>query len=288
MIYSASTLALMCLLASGLNDLVFKFYATKQRSRGMFVCGIGLVWLLLQLVYIYSNQYVLDFNQSTLIYGGAAAIAVTVSNILLLECLGHLPISMASTIYRLNTIPLVVLAFVFLGEDLGILKSAGIGVGLCAVLLFHQRSGATDSAQSHFARFVVLIIVASCVRALYGLLTKAGINNNADADAMILLAAIGWCVGGLLYAGLREKRITITKDKLKYIPISGVLVFSIVWLLTKALTLGDASVVVPLANMGFIAAFIFSVGLGLEALDRKKTTAIVCAVISIALLTGSA
>jgi drug/metabolite transporter (DMT)-like permease len=287
MIYSASTLALMCLLASGLNDLVFKFYATKQRSRGMFVCGIGLVWFLLQLVYVYSNQYVLDFNQSTLIYGGAAAIAVTVSNILLLECLGHLPISMASTIYRLNTIPLVVLAFVFLGEDLGILKSAGIGVGLGAVLFFHRRSAAADSGQSHIVRFLILIIVASCVRALYGLFTKAGLNNNADADAMILLAAIGWCVGGLLYAGLREKRITITKDKLKFIPISGVLVFSIVWLLTKALTLGDASVVVPLANMGFIAAFIFSVGLGLEALDGKKITAIICAVISIALLTAS-
>lgn len=288
MIYSASTLALMCLLASGLVDLVFKLYAAKQRSRGMFVCGIGLVWFLLQLVNIYSNQYVLDFNLPTLIYGGAAAIAVTVSNILLLECLGHLPISMASTIYRLNTIPLVILAFIFLGEDLGMLKSAGIGVGLCAVLLFHKRTGAADSGQSHFTRFVILIIVASCVRALYGLLTKAGINNNADTDAMILMAAIGWIVGGLLYAGLREKRITITKDKLKYIPISGVLVFSVVWLLTKALTLGDASVVVPLANMGFIAAFIFSVGLGLETLDRKKTTAIVCAIISIVLLTGSA
>jgi len=67
-----------------------------------------------------------------------------------------------------------------------------------------------------------------------------------------------------------------------------VLVFSVVWLLTKALTLGDASVVVPLANMGFIAAFIFSIGLGLESLDRKKMTAIVCSVISIVLLTGSA
>ena len=114
MIYSAASLAFMCLLASGLNDLVFKIHATKQRSRGMLVCGIGCVWLLLPLTVIFfSGQGLLDFNQATLIYGGAAAIAVTVSNILLLECLGHLPISMVSTIYRLNTVPLVLLAFFY-------------------------------------------------------------------------------------------------------------------------------------------------------------------------------
>ena len=288
MIYSAVSLALMCLLASGLNDLVFKIYALKQRSRGMLVCGIGCVWLLLQLTVIFIDQSSLDFNRATWIYGGAAAIAVTVSNILLLECLGHLPISLASTIYRLNTIPLVLLAFVFIGEDLGLVQGMGIGFGLCAVIMFYQRTDLTDKGRANFARFVVLIVLASCIRALYGLFTKLGINNNADVDAMILLGAIGWCVGGLLYAGLREKRIALTKEKLKFISISGALVFCIVWLLTKALTLGDASVVVPLANMGFVAAFIFSVVMGLEAINRNKIIAIAFAVVSIALLTGSA
>jgi len=284
MLYSASSLALLCLLAAGLNDLVFKFYVTKQRSRGMLVCGIGLVWAVLQLTYIFSQQITLDFNQATLIYGIAAAVIVTLSNILLLECLGHLPISMASTVYRLNTIPLVLLAFVFLGEQINLYQSLGIVAGLCAVLLFYQRYQSSANQQSNYRQFVIIIIIASCLRALYGILTKAGINHNADTDAMILMSAIGWLLGGLLYAGLREKRIVVTSDKLKFALISGFLVFSIVWLLTKALLLGDASIVVPLANMSFIAAFIFSVGFRLEVLTRKKMLAVSCAAISVVLL----
>jgi len=45
---------------------------------------------------------------------------------------------------------------------------------------------------------------------------------------------------------------------------TGLLVFSIIWLLITALTLGNASIVVALTNMGFVAAFIFSVLLKLE------------------------
>ena len=36
--------ALLSLFFAGLNDLVFKRYAAKDRSRGMVVFAIGLVW----------------------------------------------------------------------------------------------------------------------------------------------------------------------------------------------------------------------------------------------------
>ena len=136
--------------------------------------------------------------------------------------------------------------------------------------------------------FVSLIIVASVIRALYGTVTKAGVNGGGDPNTMMLVAAMGWCIGGIAYAHFRERRVVINLAKLKYIPIAGFLVFSIVWLLTTALTLGDASVVVPIANMGFIAAFLFSIGLRMESINLKKLGAISLAIISIAALTGSA
>ena len=85
-----------------------------------------------------------------------------------------------------------------------------------------------------------------------------------------------------------ERQVAISLSTLKYIPVAGILVFSIVWLLTTALTLGDASVVVPIANMSFVAAFLLSIGLRLESINVKKLGAISLAVASIALLTGSA
>ncbi len=282
---SAATLAFLCLLATGILDLVFKFYSNRQRSRGMLIFGVGCIWILLQSLYIGYTDAVLQFNEVTLFYGIVAALFVTASNILLLECLGHLPISMGSTIYRLNTIPLVIMAFIFLGEDISLLKSLGIGAGLLTVILLYKPDEKSLNQSDRSGLFLILIIVASCVRALYGIVTKAGVSNGGDANSMMLFAAIGWCLGGLLYARFREHRVVLTADKLRFIPVAGVLVFAIVWLLTTALTMGDASVIIPLTNMGFVAAFVFSVVLKLEHLTPRKLVAISTAVVSVVLLT---
>jgi len=282
---SPAILALLCLAASGLLDLVFKLYSAEQRSRGMLIFGTGCVWIVLQLTYIDYHSLELSADSPTLVYGITAALFVTLSNILLLECFGHLPISMASTIYRLNTIPLVILAFIFLAENPGPIAGLGILLGLVTVFLLYQSNHVETSAIPHFKVFMGLIIAASCIRALYGIFTKSGLNNGADPNSMMLFAAIAWCLGGLAYACFREKRVRITAVKLKYMGITGLLVFGIIWLLTTALTLGDASIVVPLTNMGFVAAFIFSVLLKLEKLTPRKSVAIACAVLSVVLLT---
>ena len=281
-------LAVLCLVASGLLDLVFKLYAAKPRSRGMLIFGIGCVWIVLQGSSMSFGEGSFDFATVTLGYGLAAAIFVTVSNILLLECLTHLPISMASTIYRLNTIPLVILAFFVLDESLGGFKLAGIIAGITTVFLLYRPDRESGKHDAHFVLFLSLIIVASIIRALYGITTKAGVDAGGDPDTMMLLAAFGWCFGGLAYAHFRERRVVITREKLVFIGIAGALVFAIVWLLTTALTLGDASVVVPLANMGFVAAFLFSVLLRLERLDARKLGAVALAVTAVILLSQAA
>jgi drug/metabolite transporter (DMT)-like permease len=282
---SPAILALFCLLASGLLDLVFKLYSAEQRSRGMLIFGTGCVWIILQLLYINYHNLELSSDSPTLIYGISAAVFVTLSNILLLECFSHLPISMASTIYRLNTIPLVILAFFFLAENPGLIAVIGILLGLTTVLLLYQSNHVEASAIRNFKLFIGLIITASCIRALYGIFTKVGLNGGADPNSMMLFAAIAWCIGGLGYACFRERRVRITVIKLKYMAITGLLVFGIIWLLTTALTLGDASVVVPLTNMGFVAAFILSVLLKMEKLTVRKSVAIATAVLSVVLLT---
>ena len=89
----------------------FKIYTSKPRSHGILFLGIGLIWALFHWTHIQHSGLSIQLDSITLFYGGCAAIFVTISNILLLQCMVHLPISLASTIYRLNTVPLVILAF---------------------------------------------------------------------------------------------------------------------------------------------------------------------------------
>ena len=39
--------ATLSMFFAGLNDVVFKRYSTKDRSRGMYVLGIGIIWTVL-------------------------------------------------------------------------------------------------------------------------------------------------------------------------------------------------------------------------------------------------
>ncbi len=287
MIYTAAGLAILCLVVAGVLDLVFKMYAARARSRGMLIFGIGCVWATLHCLAVFVAGNALEFTPATFGWGLAAALCLTLSNILLVESMGHLPVSAASTIYRLNTVPLTLMAFLFLGEGMDWLRGGGIALGILTVLLLYHPGSEVVSDERRRSLFIIVIIAASIIRALYGIFTKAGIEAGVDPDVLILFAAAGWGIGGLLYAGIREHRLVITRDKMRYSAVAGVLVYAIVWLLTTALALGDANVVIPISNMGFVAAFILSLMMKFERMTWRKLVAIPMAMASVIALTLS-
>ncbi len=272
--------ALISLLFAGINDVVFKRYSRKQRSRGMFVVGVGIVWGVLQLLALAQQGQQLDAGLPTLGFGAAAGVMVTLSNLLLLESLAHLDVSLGSTIYRLNTVGVVVLSFIFLGEPMDPVKLFGIGFAVVAVLYLY-RDRPAHSEVHIVSLFFWVAVSASALRAGFGVTFKAGLSQGAHAPTMMLIAAASWIVGGLCYARLREQRVRITRKKLAYAALSGVLVFFIVNSLALALERGEASVVVPIANLSFVVALALSVATGMERFTMKKIIATICAALSI-------
>jgi len=277
------TFALMSLVIAGLNDVVFKRYSLKDRSRGMYIFGIGVIWTLLQAGHTVMSDTPLQWSPATIGFGLAAGILLTLSNILLLESFTHIAVSFGSTIYRLNTIGVVLLSTSILGENLPLFKIVGILLGLAAVsLLYHRDTGHTHDRT--FILFAGLAVIASLLRACYGVVSKAGLTQHADGGAMLLLIALCWIIGGAFYAKLREKRIRFTGKKMVYSLISGVLVFLIVNFLMLALKHEEASIVIPIANMSFIVALLVSTVLKMEKLTARKLFALGCAAVAIVLL----
>jgi drug/metabolite transporter (DMT)-like permease len=280
---SAILYALLSLFFAGLNDIVFKRYAAKERSRGMVVFTIGLVWAGLQLLLLLGDGASLHIDSVTLVYGLAAGVALTLSNLLLIESLTHIEVSLGSTIYRLNTLGVVLLSVLLLQESMNLYKTAGIASGVMAILLLLQAPGLEIDLRLH-RLFIGLAILASLLRAIYGVVTKAALNQGADSDLLMLIAALCWILGGAAYAVLREGRFRLSGKKLIYGAVSGLLVTLIVNFLVAAVALGEASVVIPIANLSFVVALLLSLALGWERLSPRKLSAIVCAVASIWLL----
>ena len=249
--------ALLCLVFTGLNDVVFKRYSVRDRSKGVYVSGIGLVWLVLQLVLGQGCDFDLSFSSSTLTLGVVAGLLLTASNLLFLESLNRVDASLGSTIYRLNTVAVVLLSCVLLGVPPGVHQIVGVvcgGVG--GFLLYRKDERETGKHDKRLAKryafFFFMAILASLFRASYGVVSKSALSEGASFQALILISSICWIVGGASYAILVEKRFRITGKMIAYSLTSGVLVFLIVNSLMSAIDRGQASIVIPISNMGCI------------------------------------
>ncbi len=277
--------ALLSMAFAGINDVIFKRYAVKKRSRGMYVLGVGLIWAILQILYASLSGISFNFDILTIEYGWLAGAILAAANILLIEGLAHIDVSLGSTVYRLNTIGVVILSFAFLDESIEFIKLAGITFGVISVLLLYK-GNRNKTTRHSITLFFWYVVFASLFRAAYGVVSKIALIASADKNTIILLAAICWIVGGAVYAKYVEKRFIVTRTKVLYSVLSGILVFCIVNFLILGLKVAQASIVVPIANMSFIIALLIAVLTGAEKMDFKKALATAFAAGSIVLLTS--
>jgi drug/metabolite transporter (DMT)-like permease len=275
--------ALASLVCAGLVDLTYKRYAMRARSRGVFLCGMGAVWLVLQSVVVLANQQHFTLDATTVRYGLAAGLAVTLSNLLLIEAMTHLDVSLGSTIYRLNTIAVVALAFIFLGETTSVFALLGIASGVTAVVFLYQRQD--TGGMAHLPRlFLSIAILAALLRATFGVVSKAALEANANYPGLLIIGATCWMVGGFAYSAWRERPIRFDWQSASLTLFGGLVVFGTVNTLLLALQYGNASVVIPVANLGFTLALIIGVAWGMERLTMRKCVAMLFAVVAIFLL----
>ena len=154
----AITFALISLTAAGCLEVVFKRFAMKARSRGMYIMGCGIVWLLLQLIYFNAQDLIIQLNSTTVFYGLLTGISVLLANILLIESLAILNVSLGSMIYRLNTIGVVVLSYFFLSESLESTKLSGVLLGISAIVLLYIRENHGDETSTSHHHFLIIAI----------------------------------------------------------------------------------------------------------------------------------
>ena len=92
-----------------------------------------------------------------------------------------------------------------------------------------------------------------------------------------------WIIGGGIYAIIKEKHLEtkFSRKNWNYGVLSGLLVCGIVLFMALALQDGDASVILPLAQMSFLLTSIFGVLFFREKLSTKKIIGIIAGILCI-------
>lgn len=275
--------ALFSLAAAGFLDVCFKRYSCKTRSRGVYLAVTGAVWTFLQFNYYWFKDFDLTTGSATIGYGVSAGICLALANLVFIESLRNLNVSLGSTIYRLNTVGVVILSVFILGETVGTARALGVVLAVMAVWMLYERPE-EETIQEEIVFFVLMAIFASGLRATFSVVAKAGINAGADADMALLIYAISWIPIGLIYAKWWEGNLTLTSATIAYGIVTGMVLCLVANFLIAAMKLGDASIVVPIANLSFVVALFISGVLGMERFTVRKSQAVILAGIAIYLL----
>jgi drug/metabolite transporter (DMT)-like permease len=278
--------ALLSLVAAGMLDVVYARYSGKRPVTGFYLFVIGGVVMIGQSAVLALARVPFVFDASSAAWGLCAGAIVMLANAMLIESLARINVSLGSTIYRLNTIAVVAFAVIFLHEALTWQKLTGVLLGIAAVVLLYQRGG-RGGDNSLLAASVWLVVGAALLRATFGIMSKVGLTAGADAFVFMLYIGIGWTLAAVAYGFIRVQPRQAVRDVLPYAFVSGTLICLVVTFLLLGLRTGEASVVIPIANMSFVVALLTSTAFGMERFTTRKLVAVCSAALAITLLTSA-
>ena len=267
--------------------------------------GIGIVWVLLLIslsngliaTSLFANAF--SFNQATLVWGVVSGLFSACANVMLIKGMTHQDVGICSAIYRLNLAPAAVMAFFLLGEPVTFWKLLGLSAAVLAVFLFYTPVLKVPKSQPHSQtkrkRFgtaiepgLVLVVVASLMRAVMGVSYKWGLICGAQAMGVLIVNGIIWAIVGLIYWLIWERPMNMKIGSLiPYCSFSGCLVFGIVLFMMLALKQGQASIVLPITQLSFLLTAVIGIVWLNEPLSHRKVAGVICCLVCIFLLTVS-
>jgi drug/metabolite transporter (DMT)-like permease len=274
--------ALGALLCFGLGDLIYKRAAAA---------GIASRPFIMMQSWVYCSGITLYAWLTGTLHPGLAGLWGALAGLFSLAAFYNFArslqdgaVSTNAPIFRLNFIITAALAIAFLGEGLTLAKTAGLVCALAAVwLLLADGGGKARSTRAS----VVRVIVATVALGLANTLLKIGLRYGAVPETLIAMQAWVFSSTATLANVLPERRLVVPPGGWRYsLPASLVLVSAFV-LLAHGLARGPASVLVPVAQMGFVLTALIGAALFHEVLNARKILGLAIAAAALALFAVS-
>ena len=169
-----------------------------------------------------------------------------------------------------STILTIVLAFIFLKEDMTLLKwMCVILIGAGTYLMIDQKESSTTTHHKSWLIYALLSAVFASLTSLLGKVGMQNIDSNlGTAIRTVVVLIMSWVV--VFVVGKQHTIKEIDHHELLFICLSGIAT-GLSWLCYyKALQEGPASIVVPIDKLSIVVTIIFSYVVFHEKLNKKS------------------
>ncbi len=271
--------ALGALLCFGLGDLIYKQGAAAGAQPHQFLMLQS--WVFTPIVFVYAlATHQLEFVPGTL-WGALAGVFILTGFYNFAHSLKTGSISINAPVFRLSFVITAALAVAVLGEPPTAAKAAGIALALAAAWLL---LGGAGGPQREDRGSLIRVLVATVAVGIGNLIYKFGLQAGATPASIIVAQGCAVVVGATLFVAWKEGGIRAEAPVRRFAPRAAVVLAAAFSLLVEALARGQASVVVPVAQMGFVVtALVGTLFLG-ERFTLRKGAGLLAALAALASL----
>jgi len=275
--------ALGALLLYGLADFVYKRGAAAGARPHQFL--MVQTWFFSSLALLYGLvSGTLAFNAGAW-WGALAGVLVVVGYYNFAWSLRHGSVSTNATIFRLSFAVTAALAVVVLGERLTAVKLAGLAFALAAVcLLLASPDGGKSRAGPEDRASLARVLLATVAVGIASFTYKLGLLQGAAPIALVVAQGAVAVTLATAFAAHLDRGVRPSRAALRHAPVAAVLLVCAFVFLAKGLQGGEASVIVPIAQMGFVVTALLGFLLLREPFTLRKGAGLVAAVAALASL----
>ena len=274
--------ALGAMLCFGLSDLVYK----RAAGAGVPAHHLMMVqsWLYGPMVLAYGYvTHSLHFNVAAL-WGVAAGVFAFTGYYNFARSLAGGSISINAPIFRLSFTLTALLAVLVLGEPLGGYKIAGLACALLAVWLLLGSAAGLAAPDAKMRASLARVLLATLAVGIANLIYKVGLTRGATPAALLVAQALVVITLGTLNTLRIDGTLRFSGHTAAHAGLTAVLLTCGFIFLFEGLARGEASRLVPIAQMGFVVTAGFGFFFLRESFSARKGAGLIFALAALASL----
>jgi drug/metabolite transporter (DMT)-like permease len=267
----------------GLGDLVYKRGAAAGAPPHQFLMVQS--WFFMPCVLAFSLLTGALRFSTGLLWGALAGLLVLIGFYNFAHSLRSGAVSVNAPVFRLSFTITTALAVLLLHEPLGMHKLAGIALALLAVWLLLAAPMPGDAPGRRASRAsLARVLVATAAVGVANFVYVLGLRAGSTPAALIVAQASVVVPFATAFAGVVDHGIRPSRAALAYAPIAAVLLAFAFSFLVEGLAHGEASIVVPIGQMGFVVTALAGFVLLREPFTWRKGAGLAAALAALAVL----
>jgi transporter family protein len=264
----------------GIGDLVYKRGAAAGAQPHQFLMVQS--WVFLPSVALYGLcSGSLRFGAGTF-WGALAGLFALIGFYNFAHSLKSGSISINAPIFRLSFVITAGLAVLLLGEPVTAYKIMGSAFALAAVWLLLGAPAAGDGAARRESRSSLLrVLVATAAVGIGNVIYKYGLRAGATPASLIVAQAMMVVPLATAFVATVDRRIRPSRAAVRYAPRAAIVLALAFVCMVESLARGEASVVVPIGQMGFVVTALLAFVFLREPFTARKAAGLVAALVAL-------